>query len=219
MDDDLYFGGSFNPPHLAHVACAAAAASAIGASGVVLVPTGSPALKNAAEVAPAVDRLAMTRLAAADAGAAVSFAVDDSEVRRAGTTYTVDTVAALKAKGVSPVQWLIGGRPSFEPSPLAPVRRPAPRRLAVGDGPAGVRDRLGRPHAGRSDVAGPRRDRAADRRQRDRGPPAAAGRAAGRRAARPGRGTVRPRPPALSDNATGCHRLRAAWRVPGRACR
>ncbi|HEX8325171.1 MAG TPA: nicotinate (nicotinamide) nucleotide adenylyltransferase [Tepidisphaeraceae bacterium] len=104
----LYFGGSFNPPHLAHIRCCAAAAVAIGLGGVVLVPTGRSALKDEADIAPAADRLAMTRLAAAAADAAVPFDVDDLEITRTGTSYTVDTVTALRAKGVSPVHWLIG---------------------------------------------------------------------------------------------------------------
>lgn len=104
----LYFGGSFNPPHRAHVACAAAAAIASGLGGVVLVPTGRPPLKNPKDLAPAADRLAMTRLAAASAATALPFEVDDLEIARPGTSYTIDTVAALAAKGVSPVHWLIG---------------------------------------------------------------------------------------------------------------
>lgn len=103
---DLYFGGAFNPPHVAHVRCALAAAKAAGLGRVVLVPTGQPTLKTTADVVPASDRLEMVRLAAAEAGDGVR--VDDREVRRAGTTYTVDTAEALAAEGVSPVNWLIG---------------------------------------------------------------------------------------------------------------
>ena len=108
MGESLYFGGSFNPPHLAHIACAEAAAVAARMDSVVLVPNGSPALKNQAEIAPAVDRLAMTRLAAADANGRVQFAVDDLEIHRTGTSFTIDTVKSLMNKGVTPVNWLIG---------------------------------------------------------------------------------------------------------------
>ncbi|MDB5326920.1 MAG: nadD [Phycisphaerales bacterium] len=108
MANYLYFGGSFNPPHLAHIACPAAAAVAAGLDGVVLIPTGQSALKDPLDLAPAADRLAMTELAAVSAGAAVPFHVDDREVERAGTTYTIDTVNELAEEGVAPINWLIG---------------------------------------------------------------------------------------------------------------
>lgn len=108
MNGTLYFGGSFNPPHLAHVACSAAAARAAGLGGVILVPTGRPNLKDVADVAPPEHRVAMTHLAAANAGSDVLFAVDDLEIGRPGTTYTFDTVETLAARGVRPVNWLIG---------------------------------------------------------------------------------------------------------------
>lgn len=50
-------------------------------------------------------RLAMCRLAVA--GSAL-FDVDDLELRRSGPSYTIDTVLALKRRGVDPVHWLIG---------------------------------------------------------------------------------------------------------------
>lgn len=108
MAHNLYFGGSFNPPHLAHSACPAAAAVAAGLDGVVFMPTGQSALKDPLELAPAADRLAMTQLAAVSAGTAVPFHVDDREVLRPGTTYTIDTVTALADEGVEHIHWLIG---------------------------------------------------------------------------------------------------------------
>ena len=108
MANNLYFGGSFNPPHLAHVACPSAAAVAAGLDGVVLIPTGQSALKDPIDLAPPADRLAMTKLAAVSAGAAVPFHVDDREVDRIGTTYTVDTLRELAEEGVTPIHWLIG---------------------------------------------------------------------------------------------------------------
>lgn len=104
----LYFGGSFNPPHFAHLNCAAAAAIGAQLSSVVLIPTGQSALKDLKDLAPAADRLAMTRLAAETAKSPVPFHVDDREVLRAGTTFTIDTVRALNDEGVNPVNWLIG---------------------------------------------------------------------------------------------------------------
>ena len=109
--NDLYFGGTFNPPHTTHVACARAAAKACGLRGVVLVPTGRPNLKDPRDVAPPADRLAMARLAAEDAthaDPACPFAVNDLEVARGGVTYTIDTVETLRARGLAVVNWLIG---------------------------------------------------------------------------------------------------------------
>jgi nicotinate-nucleotide adenylyltransferase len=108
MTRELYFGGSFNPPHFAHLNCAVSAAKVARLDGVVLVPTGQSALKAVQDLAPAVDRLAMTRLASEYAGLSMPVRVDDREVRRAGTSFTIDTVTALNDEGVSPVHWLIG---------------------------------------------------------------------------------------------------------------
>ncbi|MFN3597788.1 MAG: nicotinate-nucleotide adenylyltransferase [Rubricoccaceae bacterium] len=89
------FGGSFNPPHVAHLAVAEAAAEAARLERVLWVPAATPPHKQrTAALAPARHRLAMTRLAVAGNP---RFAVSDLEVARAGISYTVDTLRALAA--------------------------------------------------------------------------------------------------------------------------
>ena len=59
-----YFGGSFDPPHAAHLHVAQAAADAFQLDRVLLIPTGRQPLKDAH--ASFEDRLAMTRLLCAE---------------------------------------------------------------------------------------------------------------------------------------------------------
>ena len=109
----LYFGGSFNPAHRAHLICATAAASAGGFDEVILVPTNQPVLKDSDyTLACAADRLAMLELAAADANADDSnrprFRVNPIELNRPGPTYTIDTVTELCQQHDRTIDWLIG---------------------------------------------------------------------------------------------------------------
>jgi nicotinate-nucleotide adenylyltransferase len=107
----LCFGGSFNPVHKAHLTCSAAAAGAAGFTHVTLIPSRDPPLKTASyELAPADHRLAMLQLAASerDPRASTIFEVDDIELRPSGPRYTIDTVEALKQRGLDAVHWLIG---------------------------------------------------------------------------------------------------------------
>ncbi len=109
-DRTLFFGGSFNPVHLAHLACSRAAARAGGFAHVTLVPCHQPVLKSKAyDLASSEHRLAMLLLAAEEASDRdLTYAVDPIELTRAGPTYTVDTAEALHGQGRSTVDWLIG---------------------------------------------------------------------------------------------------------------
>jgi nicotinate-nucleotide adenylyltransferase len=113
----LCLGGSFNPIHFGHLRCAKAAAEARGFDGVLLIPSAQPPHKpDATDLAPAADRLAMTRLAAefmnaqgsTDGNSPVGFDVDALEIRRAGPSYTIDTARELRSRGWPHVWWLIG---------------------------------------------------------------------------------------------------------------
>ena len=112
----LCFGGSFNPIHRGHIECARFIAEKRGFEQVLLIPNAQPPHKpDAADIAPASDRLAMCQLAAEYANsfakpqAALEFAADDIEMRRGGPSYTLETARQLKRRGVDPVYWLIGG--------------------------------------------------------------------------------------------------------------
>jgi len=85
------FGGTFNPVHDCHLRVAEACRAALGLDTVLFVPAGEPPLKRA-DLAPAPHRLRMVRLATADHP---RFAVTDVEVKRAGPSYTIDTLKAL----------------------------------------------------------------------------------------------------------------------------
>ena len=102
----LCLGGSFNPIHHGHLICARAVAEKQGYSTVYLIPNSqSPHKLSAVDVAPALHRLQMCRLAAAGSSL---FEVQDLEVRRRGPSYTLDTVRELKQKGMDQIDWLIG---------------------------------------------------------------------------------------------------------------
>lgn len=87
-------GGTFDPIHIGHLACAEQAREAFGLDAVVFIPTGVPAFKRDRAVTPAPDRLAMCRLAVLPNR---HFDVSSLEIDRPGVTYAVDTVRALRA--------------------------------------------------------------------------------------------------------------------------
>lgn len=88
------FGGAFDPPHDAHLALARAAIETLRLDRLHVVPTGD-AWHKSRPLSPAADRLAMCRLAF---GGLPGVVVDDRELRRDGPTYTIDTLAELRAQ-------------------------------------------------------------------------------------------------------------------------
>ncbi|MDM4765891.1 nicotinate-nucleotide adenylyltransferase [Pelomonas sp. SE-A7] len=89
------FGGSFDPPHEAHRALALCALEELGLDRVVWLPAGQPWQKAGRQLAPAAHRRAMVELLIEGEP---RFEIDDSELRRAGASYTVDT---LRERAVS----------------------------------------------------------------------------------------------------------------------
>jgi nicotinate-nucleotide adenylyltransferase len=85
-------GSAFNPPHLGHLALAQEALWQLGLDEVILVPTGTAPHKRIADDPGREQRLAMTRLAAADDS---RFSVSTSEVEREGPSYTYETLEQL----------------------------------------------------------------------------------------------------------------------------
>lgn len=92
MRDVGLLGGTFDPPHAAHVEMARAALRSELVDEVVVVPAGDPWQKMPGTSAQ--HRLAMARLAFADEPYCV---VDAVEVDRVGATYTIDTVEVLRS--------------------------------------------------------------------------------------------------------------------------
>jgi nicotinate-nucleotide adenylyltransferase len=87
-------GGTFDPIHLGHIVMAEAGAECAGLDRVLLLPASVPP-HRAGATAPAGDRLAMCRLAAAGHP---RLEVSDMELQRTGPSYTVDTLRALAAE-------------------------------------------------------------------------------------------------------------------------
>jgi len=86
------FGGAFDPPHNTHLSLATTALAQLGLTELRVFPTGDAWHKNRT-LTPAADRLAMARLAF---GTLPRVVVDDREVRRAGPTFTLDTLRELQ---------------------------------------------------------------------------------------------------------------------------
>lgn len=85
-------GGTFDPPHLAHLLGGEAAHRELDLDVVSFMPAGSPWQKAERDVTAASDRWEMTVLAT---GGIDYFEADDREVRRSGWTYTIDTLESL----------------------------------------------------------------------------------------------------------------------------
>jgi nicotinate-nucleotide adenylyltransferase len=85
-------GGTFNPPHIGHLACAEAALAQLGLDRLVLMPVAAPPHKAVADDPGVEHRLAMCRLAAAGDE---RIEVSELETERGGSSFTVDTLRAL----------------------------------------------------------------------------------------------------------------------------
>ena len=99
------FGGAFDPPHVAHVALAKVAIHQLELDGLWVIPTGQAWHKTRA-LSPAVHRLKMAALAFAFEPRIV---IDDRETRRAGPTYTIETLRELQAENPRADLFLIVG--------------------------------------------------------------------------------------------------------------
>ena len=88
-------GGSFNPPHLGHLALADEAVRSLGYDKIIFVPARVRPLKTMARGASDHDRLAMTQAAIADNPA---FEVTACEMERPSPSpsYTYDTIVELQ---------------------------------------------------------------------------------------------------------------------------
>lgn len=89
-------GGTFDPPHAAHLALAEATRFSLDLDRIVFVPAGDPWRKASRDVAPAAARLEMTRALVEGIPWAEVSAI---EVERDGPSYTADTVEVLSRRG------------------------------------------------------------------------------------------------------------------------
>lgn len=103
------YGGTFNPIHNGHIHVAKQFARLLGVEHVLLIPTMVPPHKEAPDLAPAEDRLAMCRLAEPQ----TLFQVSDLELRREGPSYTADTLKELKQLYPNSELYLLMGEDMF----------------------------------------------------------------------------------------------------------
>jgi nicotinate-nucleotide adenylyltransferase len=86
-------GGTFNPIHNGHLSIARQTREALALDRILFIPTNDPPHKPHQSLAPAKDRYEMVRLAI---GSDPAFAISDVELRRPGTSYSIDTVKLLQ---------------------------------------------------------------------------------------------------------------------------
>lgn len=86
-------GGTFNPIHHGHLIAARSAMEALDLDRLLLLPNVRSPLRMGEKLADAQDRFEMVRLAVADEP---GLEACDLEIRRAGTSFLVDTLRELK---------------------------------------------------------------------------------------------------------------------------
>lgn len=98
-------GGSFNPPHVGHLRLAEEVACEHALDKIVFIPCFVPPHKGNADMAPADQRLEMTRLACDDNP---KFQVSDLEMVAKGASYTVNTLEYFAQTRPSRVHFILG---------------------------------------------------------------------------------------------------------------
>jgi nicotinate-nucleotide adenylyltransferase len=101
------FGGTFDPVHFGHLRLATELSEAFRLDKVIFLPAGLPYHRGRSAHASDDERLTMLKLAIARDP---RFDVDDRELRRAGPTYSYDTLAEIRGeKGADvPLVFLLG---------------------------------------------------------------------------------------------------------------
>ncbi len=89
------FGGSFDPPHVGHLIIAEQARQQLGLSKVVFIPVFIPPHKKSLDGASPLQRVRMLELSIRGNS---SFEISRLELRRKGTSYTVETLRAIKER-------------------------------------------------------------------------------------------------------------------------
>lgn len=91
----IFYGGTFDPPHLGHIRLAEAVLKSGAGDEILLAPAWIPPHKQNAALASFEDRMEMLRLATEGME---HFSVSDVESRRGGVSYTIDTLHRLSAE-------------------------------------------------------------------------------------------------------------------------
>jgi nicotinate-nucleotide adenylyltransferase len=104
------FGGTFNPPHMGHLITLESVRDQLRFDEVLLIPSRQPPNKPNSSLASGQDRFEMTGLAVRGNS---SLKVSDIELRREGTTYTVDTLRYLAGEYRSAELYFIMGADNY----------------------------------------------------------------------------------------------------------
>ena len=108
------YGGTFNPPHLGHLAAARAAVDALGLDKLLLVPAALPPHKELPPGTPAAEhRLAMTQRMADALLMPEVVSVATLELERQGKSYTSDTLEEIRRQYPGTDLWLLMGTDMF----------------------------------------------------------------------------------------------------------
>jgi len=108
------FGGTFNPPHLGHLAAAKEAMDVLGLDNLIIIPAAIPPHKELPEGTPAPEhRLAMAAKLADALLLPDKVEVSSVELDRAGKSYTSDTLAELRQQYPDAELWLLMGTDMF----------------------------------------------------------------------------------------------------------
>jgi nicotinate-nucleotide adenylyltransferase len=109
-------GGTFDPPHVGHLRLATHFAKLLHLDALLLIPSGEPWQKGTG-ITPAETRLQLTEAAGIDLARAFLYlkistqvGIDRMEIDRAGPSYAIDTVKALRERfGINAsLTWLMG---------------------------------------------------------------------------------------------------------------
>ena len=108
------YGGTFNPPHLGHLAAARAALAALGLDKLLFVPAAIPPHKELPQDTPSAEhRLAMVEKMADAMAMPKVVKASGIELERAGKSYTSDTLERIHEKYPDAELWLLVGTDMF----------------------------------------------------------------------------------------------------------
>ena len=132
-------GGTFDPPHLGHLAMAECASNALNLTQILFMPVGQPPHKAGEQISSAAHRLEMTRLAVAGNE---RFKVDRRDIDRPPPHTTISLLPLLQAGHPDETLWLVIGADSLIDLPtwVAPRDVIQQCRLAVVPRPGFVPD-------------------------------------------------------------------------------
>ena len=108
------YGGTFNPPHLGHMAAGRHALEALELDRLLFIPAALPPHKLLPDGTPAPgDRVAMTAILADNLLCGERAQVSDLELRRAGKSYSSDTILELRREYPQAEFWFLMGADMF----------------------------------------------------------------------------------------------------------